>query len=264
VSRSRIIGFIASLALFAAGCVTEPTRAPGEGKVTLEQVFADLAIPALDFAESSFSGMGPIPTALSTSRCAYRAASQSFDCPPVTVQGVTLTESFTLLDSKGARQSAFDGSTATLRLARSVSGTVVDALATSTIDGEQELYLSDLLGDRHTLNGSSTAHSTRPLAQLDGKLVTTTRTTKLTNIVIPIVPVGTPAAWPLSGKIEVVSSTDSDYLPPYPAPGPIVSKATVTFSGTKFVTFSLVSRFVVVSCTADMTLGLGCATPPPG
>lgn len=260
--RLRLASSVAAVTLFTGGCLTEPL-APGGGKVTLEQAFADLEIPALDFAEASFSNIGPIPTKLSASRCPYQASSQSFNCPPVTVKGVTLTESFTLIDSKGARQSAFDASTATLRLARSVTGTVVDAVATSTIDGEQELFLSDLLGDRHLLNGSSTAHSTRPVAELGGKLVTTTTTTKFTNLVIPIVPLGAPPAWPFSGKVEMLSVTDMDYLPPYPASGPIVSRMTVTFSGTSFVELTLVSRFQVLSCTTDMTKGLGCVTSPP-
>jgi hypothetical protein len=252
------------MVLLAQGCITEPTLPPGVGKVTPEQVFADLAIPALDPAEASFSSMGPIPTTLSTSRCGYEAGSRSFECPPITVKGVTLTESFTLLDVKGARQSAFDGSTASLRLARTVSGTVVDGLGPMTIDGQQELLLSDLLGDRHTLNGSSTAHSTRPVAELDGKLVTTTITTKLTDLVIPIVPVGAPAAWPLSGKLEVVSVTDADYPPPYPASGPIVTRMTITFSGTSLVALSFVSRFQVLSCVTNMAIGLVCSSPPPG
>jgi hypothetical protein len=258
VLRLRIVS-VAAIVLLAEGCVVEAPLAPGASRVTLDQALAELAIPALAPAGATFTRAGLIPAALTGSRCGYEPQSGSFACPPITANGVTLTESFTLLDTRGARRSAFDGSTSTLRLARSVTGKVTEPTGTPTIDGDQVLVLTDLQGDRHTLNGSSTTYSIRTPADQSGPPVTTTHTITITNLVIPVVPTGAPPAWPYSGKIEILSSTDADYPPPLPGPGPMIEKITITFSGTSIVSLTMISRGALWMCKADMTVGLGCS-----
>src|SRR6476659_3221875 len=109
LSRIRRPPAIVALALaaLAAACGSDSSTSPSVQPVTLDQALGELSTPAVSAAAASFVG-GPELPALASSRCAYQATSQSFTCTPVVASGVTVNQSFTLLDASGAPQSAFD------------------------------------------------------------------------------------------------------------------------------------------------------------
>jgi hypothetical protein len=249
-----------ALAVLTVACGADSSVAP-TSSVTLDQALAELTIPALSDAAASFSGAGALVPSIVPSRCPYQAASQSFVCAPLSGAGLTLTQSFTLLDASGAKQSAFDQhSTAALKVVSAVAGTLVQQGLSIAVDGQQELTLSGLLTDKHTLNGSSTTHTALTSADVGAQPITSTITTKITNLVIPVVPVGGPAAWPLSGTIELKVSTDLA-LQPVLGPGSTsVSTVTITFSGSSIVTLTITGPGVSRTCQANLALqGLACS-----
>src|SRR6476659_5469938 len=90
-----------ALATLAAACGSDSSTSPSVQPVTLDQALAELSTPALSAAAASFDAGTPALPALAASRCAYQAASQSFACTPIVASGVTVTQSFTLLDANG-------------------------------------------------------------------------------------------------------------------------------------------------------------------
>ena len=149
-----------ALATLAAACGADSSTGP-RAPVTLDQALSELSTPALSAAAASFDATGPAIPALAASRCAYETSSQSFTCTPVVVNGVTVTQSFTLLDGAGATQPAFDqATTSAVRANTSVAGTFQEGAEQFTVDGEQELTLSGLREAIHTLDGTTTVHIT--------------------------------------------------------------------------------------------------------
>jgi hypothetical protein len=251
-----------AVAAVAGACRPDSALAPSQGRVSLEEALAELEVPALRSATASFTGIGLVPPAILPPDCSFEASSESFVCAPISASGVTLTRSFALVSNSGARQSAFDRSTTSwLRTSSTVAGTMAQTGSSAAVDGRQELILSGLLGDRHTINGSST---TRVAIVRDGSSssqpVVTTVTTKITDVVLPVALPGDRVAWPLSGMMEIQSSIDMDYPPPLPAPGPIVSRVIVLFSGTSVVDVAITVRGATHICTANLASeGLGCS-----
>jgi hypothetical protein len=232
-----------AFAAFAGACEAGSPLETGPGRVSLEEALAELAVPALQPAMTTFTGVGPSP-AIAPSTCAYDGASESFVCAPVPANGLTLARSFTLVSAAGAKQSAFDrGTTSWLRESSTIAGTVVQGGGvTTTVDGEQELTLTGLLTGRHTISGSSTKRlATFTDAGTGGQPVLGTVTTKMKNVVLPVAPPGGPVAWPLSG------------------PGPMVSGVVVVFTGTSIVEVAITVRGTTRACHANMMIqGLGC------
>ena len=263
-SRFRLqIVALATLAL-AAACVTDPILAPGEGRLSLQEVLAEFDVPAIRLAMGAYTTLGPA-AAPEPSDCPFQTASESFVCAPVTAGGLTLSRSFTLVDAAGAKQAVFDrATTSSLRLSSTITGTKAENdFTTTTVEGEQEVTVSGLLTDRHTINGSSSTRLARVTDDSPGgQPEMTTLTTKLKNVVLPLVPAGAPVAWPLSGSMELLSTTLADYPPPQPGPGPIVYGTVVVFTGTSIVEVALTSRGVTRVCRVNMALveGVGCAS----
>ena len=264
--RSRLRLQIAALAAVAltVACVTDPLLAPGEGRLSLEEALAELDVPAIRLAMGAYTTLGPA-SAPDPSSCPFQAASESFVCPPITAGGLTLSRSFTLVDAAGAKQAAFDrATTSSFRLTSTVGGTKAENdFTTTTVEGEQEVTVTGLLTDRHTINGSSTTRLARVTDDRPGEQPEmTTLTTKLKNVVLPLVPAGAPVAWPLSGSMELQYTTFADYPPPRPGPGPIVYGTVVVFTGTSIVEVALTSRGVTRVCRVNMALveGVGCAS----
>jgi len=253
---------LATLAL-AVACVTDPVLAPGEGRLSLEEALAELEIPALRLAMGAFTTLGPAPAPV-PSACPFQAASESFVCAPIVAGGLTLSQSFTLVSATGAKQATFDKATTSwLRVSSTITGTRAENdFTTTTVDGEQELTVTGLLTDRHTVNGSSTTRLARvEEGSSSAQPVLTTVATKLKNVVLPLVPPGAPVAWPLSGSMELLNTTFADYPPPLPGPGPVVSGVVVVFTGTSTVEVALTSRAGTIACHVNMAIveGVGCA-----
>jgi hypothetical protein len=251
----------APLVLLALGaaCETSPF-APGEGRASLEEALAELDVPALRPATSTFTGIGP-PPAIVPSACPFQAATESFVCAPIQAGGLTLSRSFTLVSDAGVKQSSFDrGTTSWLRTSTTISGTSAQGGSTTKVDGDQEMIVTGLLTDRHTINGSSTTRRTTVADGSSGAPIAGTVTTKFKNVVLLVQPPGAPVAWPLSGSMEMQTTMFTDYPAPLPAPGPIVWGAVVVFTGTAIVEVALTDRRGTSACHVNMMLvqSLGC------
>src|SRR5678816_1888475 len=106
-----------------------------------------------DRANTAFFDAGASAPMLALSRCAYADGSQSFVCAPFAAKGLTISQSFTLLSSSGASQSAFDRATTNAVRASSITtGTLSEGGTTLTERAGRDLTLSGLISGPHTLN----------------------------------------------------------------------------------------------------------------
>jgi hypothetical protein len=245
--RSALPTLALTLATLAAGCGSDSSTGPSSQPITLDQALAELSLPALSATPEAFGGGAPTLPALVSSGCTYEAASQSYACTPIVASGVTVTQGFTLLDASGGKQAAFDKtSTAAVRANTTIAGTIDDGAGTQlTIDGQQELTLSGLLGPTHTLDGTSTVH----IASVGSDLpFETTVATTITGLVLqPPTKDGT-HPWPMAGTITVEGTTSIGEG----APDPDVVRVTITFSGTSTVNVSFTGGGISGSCKVDL------------
>lgn len=243
VGRAYVVLAVA-LPILAGACVPAEDALTPKVAPTLDAALADIAHPALNWAEGFFSGAGAIPSIVPT-RCPFDAASQYFVCSPLVGGDITLNQRFTLLDAGGGKQSAFDATS-------TVSLHLENAVTSSSLDGQQVLDLTGLATARHTLNGTSltVASYTAP----SGSRYTSERRTTITDLVLPIVAPGAPVGWPLSGTIDTRSRdifTTGDT---------IVFIATMRFDGSSVVTLTLTVPGGIQTCRLNLalTLGIGC------
>ena len=101
---------IAILGALVTACSSDSSVAPVTRQpVDLNQALSEMTLPSLAGVTTALPG---VPSqALTTplpSSCTYVAATSRFVCPTVTVTGLTITQSYTLLDASGTPQSAFD------------------------------------------------------------------------------------------------------------------------------------------------------------
>jgi hypothetical protein len=233
-----------ALTTLAAACGSDSSTSPSVQPVTLDQALAELSTPAVSGATASFVG-GPDLPALAASRCAYQSASQSFACTPIVVSGLTVTQSFTLLDANGTSQPAFDqATTSAVRANTSLAGTIQDGSDQFSIDGEQQLTLSGLRTATHTLDGTSTLH----LASIGSDLPFET-TVSMTITGLKLLPPNAEGThpWPAAGTIVIQNSTSLGGAPA------AVVRATFTFSGTSKVGVTITGPGISESCTIDLT-----------
>jgi hypothetical protein len=239
-----------ALAVVAGACGSDSSTGPSvtTQPATLDQALAELTIPALSAAGAAFGDITPSAPALGTGRCPYVAAVQSFVCTPISASGVTVDQSFTLLSASGARQSAFDATTAAVRANTTMKGTVNDDGTNFTIDGQQELTLSGLVSGPHTLNGTSTT-------KLKGTIVDGTTSlpldltvgTTITNLVLPANATPGSSIWPASGSVVVQVSGSVSGFPTG------TTKVTMTFTGGSTVNVTVTGPGVSQSCKVDLS-----------
>jgi len=244
VRRSHAVLALA-LATLAGACGSDSSTAPNVQPVTLDQALAELSTPAVSSIAASFDAGAPTLPALAASSCTYQAATQSFACTPIVANGVTVNQSFTLLDGSGAKQSAFDqATTSAVRANTSVAGTIQDGVDQLTIDGQQELTLSGLRTGTHTLDGTSTMHVVTAGSLDSDETVAVT----ITGLKLPRPTTDGTRSWPSAGTIAAqITTTLSDF----PAE---TFQATATFNGTSKVkvTISIPGGGVATSCTIDL------------
>ncbi len=228
-----------ALSVLVGGCASDSSTKPAAAP-TLDAALAEVAHPALNFATATFSGAGAVVPAIVPSSCPFDTAAQAFVCAPVTGGWLTLDQRYVLMDAAGGKQSAFDPATTTgLSVTNAVSGQNTDQGNTLKVDGQQTLDLTGIGSARHTLNGTSLTLTTYVSAtNLTHPPIESTITTKITDLVIPVVPSGQPIAWPLSGTIAL--KTIAEYGEPLPTGGTsVTSVATLTFNGSSVVTLSM-------------------------
>lgn len=255
--RIRLVLATLTLAVLADACISDSAVAPTPID-TLDAALAEVTLPALDYASATFSGAGIITPTIVSARCQFDAASGTFVCSALSGGGLTLNQHFTLLDGVGGKQSAYDMKTTTNLVVNSaVGGTAtLDNGAKLTIDGQQELTLGGLGTAQHTLNGSSVTVTT--LAMATRTPITSTITTKLVDLVIPVVPPNEPPAWPTSGMIELRTTTDLGFVIPLEA-SVAISTIAMTFSGSSIVAVTINGENGTQSCRVNLvTTALGC------
>lgn len=261
--RIRLVLATLTLAVVADACISDSTVAPDKRIDTLDAALSEVALPALDYASAVFSGAGIVTPPIVPSRCQFDGTSQSFNCDALTGGGLTLNQRYTLLDAAGSKQSAYDvASTAGLIVNSAVSGTATGYVGsnavTLTIDAQQELTLSGLGTAQHTINGTSLTVTT--LARSDGAEppLTSTITTRVVDLVVPLPLPGDPTPWPTSGMVELKSTTDLGFVIPLAAANTTTSAA-MEFSGSSTVKLTITTQSGTQTCRVDITTTmLGC------
>lgn len=230
---SRTLVAFSALALLSA-CGGDSSVSPTSTPVSLTQVFDEMSFPSRTGTAGARAGIsatafaGPrIPTG-----CSYAIASQSFVCAPITVGGLTITQSYTLLDAAGAPLAAFDANAlSAVRMQSAVSGTETATDITITLDGRDDETLSGLRGSTHTLIGTSTMTSTTTSSAGFGAQTISDTSKTTTNLVIPAN--ATAATYPLSGTITTEMTGGARFLPGPP------ETIVMTFNGTSKVKITM-------------------------
>ena len=261
-TRIRLVLATLTLAVVAEACISDMAVAPQRPIDTLDAALAEVTIPALAYAAATFSGVGAITPTIVPGRCQFDGDSGTFICDALTGGGLTLNQHYTLLDAAGGKQSAYDvATTAGLVVNSAVSGTATGYSGgnsvTVTVDAQQELTLSGLGTAQHTVNGTSLTLTTLARSDHSEPPMTSTITTKVVDLVIPVVP-GQTAPWPASGMIELKSSTDLGYIIPLD-PANTTTSAALQFNGSSVVNLTITTQNGTQSCRVDiMTTALGC------
>jgi hypothetical protein len=262
-SRIRLALATLTLAIVADACSSDNTVAPGQTVDTLDGALAEVTMPALDYASATFSGAGLVTPAILPSRCQFDGASGTFICDALTGNGLTLNQFYTLVDAGGTKQQAYDQkTTAGLIVNSAVSGTATGYIGstavTLTVDAQQQLTLSGLGTAQHTINGSSLTNTTLTRRDSADAPLVSTITTRVVDLVVPVAGPGEQTPWPVSGMIELKSSTDLGYVIPLDASNTTTSAA-MEFSGSSVVKLTITTQNGTQTCKVDITTTmLGC------
>jgi hypothetical protein len=241
----RLAALAAILAL-AAACSDSSTGPSDLQPADLSQALTELQLTALAPLNSATS-VAPVAglAAPAPSSCSYDGVSKSFVCPTVSVNNVTVSRSFTLLDASGTPQAAFDKSTtAAVRMKTAFAGTLTTSDASVVIDQEQDITLSGLQTGVHTLNGTSLGHLTGHAGAGAATVpIATTISTAITSLVLPRSSSG--SQWPQSGTIAATITDSSSGTP-------LTAAITITFNGTSKALVSVTANGVTLTSTIDL------------
>ena len=253
-TRRTAVATMLALTVLVGACSSDSPVGPSTQRTTtLSQVLSEMSLPWM----SAMSSVGDGSRALSiggpvASNCAYSATLQSFACPATTSNGLTITQSFTLLDASGKPQSQFDANaTAAVHLKSTIAGTPSPtATSTLTIDQQLDMTLSGLLTSTHVLNGTMTTHMTVMTTSVPPTPPTSFDVTmSMSNLVLPP-SISGGSAWPLSGTItEDLTSLDGAKSPA------ITMHVTLTFNGTSKVAAIVTIGGLAQQCTIDLSTG---------
>jgi hypothetical protein len=246
--RPRLLALAAATLL--AGCGADSSVSPNTTPVTLDQVFKEMSLPAISGATSVAVGLDGPAAALGSATptgCSYVGTSQSFVCAPITAGGITITQSYQLLNGSGGTLSLFEPtSLAAVRMQSTISGTQSDVTGTFTINGSQDQTLSGLQTNKHVLNGTTTVNLAGTLgAGIAAEPFTTTIKTTTTNLVMP----ANSGAhnYPASGSITI---DDTSTFPGLPA---MSSRIVLTFDGTSKVKITIDGVAISGCSTIDLS-----------
>jgi hypothetical protein len=263
MKTTRFMGLSAAVAasVLAAACSSDKMTAPKAVQpldltpILAKVSFGNLGSAAARRAAGPAGAMGSTSTPPVPGDCSYSPSSRNFICPPVTVDGVTFTWTFTLYDDNGNPQSQPDANTtASIRVVSTTKGTIappssVGTSGTVTVDRRDDMTMSGLNADHLTLNGTS-------ISRLDGSVTSggTTQTYSLSqtdhvqNVVLP--PVSANALWPLSGQIQsdlVATSGSGSQARSVPI------RLVVTFNGSGIVDLKVTINGTTLTCLLDLT-----------
>lgn len=221
----------------------------GPQDVSLDDVLADVAaaqthgMTGMELAGAT--SFGP-PAAVRADNCAFNAGTQMFVCPSTTVNGITFSRSFQLLDASGAPQSSFSrGSTAAVRTITDVDGVITTTTGANTVTidvkAHQDATLSGLLTGTHVLNATGTGNAEVSGGGLNHSVATTQT---ITNLELPRRDSDTP--YPKSGTIAtqvVVTGSGLSHT----------TTTTLTFDGSSTATLVITTGGLTRTCAIDLT-----------
>ena len=201
-----------------------------------------MTVPSV--AASLVPGMPATPSAstVTPSSCSYEAGTQRFNCPVVTVSGVSFSRWFTLLNAAGTVQSQFDAATTDgVHLNTSMQGNFTANGSKVIVAGNEDLTLRGLLSGVRTLAGTSLLNVNGTDAATGNPYILSVSGT-IDNLVLPDTPAD---RWPKSGSV-IVHATH------LMAGTTTSSQLSATFNGTSKVAVSLTTGGLTVTCTVDL------------
>ena len=257
-STTRPCYLALAAAAMLAGCGGDSSVSTTSTPVDLTRVFSEMSLPAVSGATRAAGGVGgaagpTAPFAGVPKGCSYTLASQSFVCAPITQGGITISQSYTLLNASGAPLASFEPTTlAAVRMQSTIDGTQIgsDSLV---IVGRQDQTLSGLQTSKHVLNGTTTTTlsgafgSGRFIPSAEPVTITTKSTTN--DVVIPAN--SDAKAYPLSGTVALDETISLRNLPPF------TTRIVLTFNGTSKVRMTI-DGVAVSGCS---TIDLSSTTP---
>ena len=258
---------IFALASIAAACADNSSAPSSSKSIDLSAILSQISFASgLTLAGAGASPttrLGPSAPAPSASSCAYSAAVQGFVCPTVTSNGIAFDLTYYLYDAAGhALTSADAAPIASVRAVNDLKGTASIPPANGTsgtvsLTDHHDMTLTGLLGDKRTLNGTTSSHhdvslsgATTFRAVIEGASVTH-------NVVLP--KEGSTVPWPLSGTIT------SDFTTAVSHPSPAVNTSThsvITFTGSNMATVVSTTTTPGGTITTTCTIDLSGAKPP--
>ena len=247
-ARARLVALGALAAL--AACSGDPSAPEESAPLDVSALLGEMSsLPAVTVPGAV--GLAPLAPVRLPSGCAYVAASESFVCPPVTQDGLTVTVAYTLLDAAGRPLAQADPKvTAAMRTVTTAKGTITPpagsgVAGTMTVDQRQEMTLSGLLTAVHRLDGTGSM-------KLDGTVtVGGTRTTlalgsqqTIAGLLLPAA--GSGARWPTGGTIRSETTTGAI------SGAATTVRAEMTFDGTSTATLTITVGGVTQRCTVNL------------
>jgi hypothetical protein len=244
--RSSHLITLAALA-FVGACTSDSTSPTSDVNALVDET-ATATFSSAAMASSIGGAVLPMPSTASSS-CTYAPASQQFECAPVTMNGLTFTRSFALLDASGASLSVANPvAIASIHTISSIQGTMsssrlsgITAPVTMTIDRHEDATLSQLQAPVHVLNGTSTQKTDFVTA---GLTVSTSETSATSDLQLP-----KPTAdvhWPLGGTITTDRTLTGNGLPSQP------THEVIAFDGTSVMTVRRTTGTVTTTCKIDL------------
>ncbi len=240
---------LATLVL-AASCGSNGVTSPTVDVTALvdQSAVATYSGAALSASVPGVTAAVAVPSS-GASSCAYSSTTQRFDCAPVTMNGLTITRSYALLDASGQSLSTPNlAAIASIHTITDVKGTMAMAgtgtpVSSMTIDRHDDATMSDLHAATHVLNGTATQ-------KLDfvatGLTYSSNETSTTANLKLAQ-PTAT-SHWPLGGTITTDRTITITGLP-----AAIASHEVLTFDGTSVMTLTRTSGGVTTTCKFDLT-----------
>ena len=253
---SRIV--LVAVAAALGGCSDNPAGPSSPNVPNVAELLGEMSSSTLSSAAAIAVPLGAdLNISVNPGKCQYSSASRFFECPAVTMNGLTFTRSFRLIDDAGNSQSMADTHTVALETKTAVDGTVststVAATLNYTLHGTADQTLSGVQTSTHTLNGTS-ATSINGTMQIDADVFPIAQTVHETtaNLVLPNATAG--QRWPQSGTITIETSLGTNAS----SGG---STTQITFNGTSVVTItSTTTSGVTITCHIDLANPAGGST----
>jgi len=244
--RSSRFAFLVAVALASSCTSTDVTTPTVDVNALVDQTgVASYTAAALSASVPGVAATVPVPSS-STSSCTYSATNQRFGCAPVTVNGLTITRSYALLDAAGHPLSVPNPTAlAAIHSITDLQGTLAGTgtAGTMTIVRHEDATLSDLLATTHLLNGTATQ-------KLDfaatGLTFSSNETSTTANLRLPA-PTAT-AHWPLGGTI-----TTDRTMTVSGVSAATTSHEVLSFDGTTVMTLTRTSGTVTTTCKFDLS-----------